>query len=154
MLLFLVVILAPCLVLVALSLRMIEQERQLQEKRAAEQRQRRAAELSEGLLSRLERIKRNLAATPAARVDEAVVFAGTVRDGRLILPWDANPNAQQFRRWMGEASFAGRMRQAEREEIVTGRLDSAVQHYLEAIDTARQPAQQAYARLLLARALQ
>ena len=147
-LLFLAAILVPCLVLVALSLRMIEQERQLEQKRAAEERQRRAAQLRQELLSQLERIKHN-----PASAREAVVLVGTVREGRLLLPWETNPNAQRFRPWTSEASFAGKLRQAEREEFASGQLSSAAQHYREAIEATQQPAAQAYARLALARAL-
>ena len=56
-LLFVVAVVLPCLLLVALSLRMIGQEQELAEKRAAEDRQRLASEIRQELLSRLERIK-------------------------------------------------------------------------------------------------
>ena len=150
--LFLAVILAPCTVLLFLGLRMVEQERQLQDKRAGEQRQRRASELSQALLFRLERIKQGVARGPATAPDEAIVFAGTVRDGRLLLPWDTNPNAQRFRQRIGERDFAEGIRRAEREEIA-GRFDSAAERYRQAIEAARGPEQAAYARLLLARTL-
>ena len=151
--LFLGAILAPCLVLVALSVRMIQQDRQLEAKRASEERQRRVAQVGQELLSRLERIKLDLAIVPAKRVDEAVVFVGSVRDGHLLLPWDTNPNAQQFRQWMGDPRFADKMRQAEREEIITGRPDTAVRLYRAALGSTSQPAVQAFTRLSLARAL-
>jgi signal transduction histidine kinase len=152
-LLFLTVILAPCAVLLFLGVRMVEQERQLEEKRASEQRQRRAEEYSRGLFSRLERIKQDLAMGPAANLDEAVVFVGAVREGRLLLPWDTNPDAQTFHKWITEQVFAGGIWRAEREEIA-GRFDSAAEHYRRLIDAARRPAQAGYARLLLARTLQ
>lgn len=151
--LFLGAIVAPCLVLVALSVRMIGQERQLQAKRAGEERQRRVAQVREELLSRLERIKLDLATVPAKRVPEPVVFAGSVRDGHLLLPWDANPNALQFLQWIGDPRFANKMRQAEHEEIITGKLDDAVRFYREALGSTSQPAVRAYARLSLARVL-
>ena len=133
---FLAVILAPCAVLLFLGLCMVEQEQQLQEKRASEQRQRRAVECSQGLLSRLERIKQDLAMGPAANLDEAIVFVGTVRNGRLLLPWDTNPDAQRFRPWIGEQALAGGIWRAEREGIA-GRFDSAAEGYRQVIDAAR-----------------
>ena len=47
----------PSLVLVALSLRMISQERELAEKRLAEEQRRQVSEIRQELLARLERIK-------------------------------------------------------------------------------------------------
>jgi signal transduction histidine kinase len=151
--LFLGAIVAPCLVLVALSVRMIGQERQLQAKRASEERQRRVAQVGEELLSRLERIKLDLVIAPAKRVPETVVFVSSVRDGHLLLPWDANPNAQQFLQWIGDSRFANKMRQAEHEEMIAGKLDDAIRFYREALGSTPQPAAQAYARLSLARTL-
>jgi signal transduction histidine kinase len=150
--LFLAVILAPCTVLLFLGLRMVAQEEQLQEKRAGEQRQRRTSELSQALLFRLERIKQDVARGPSTAPDEAVVFAGAVRDGRLLLPWDTNPNARRFHQALGERDFAEKIRRAEREETAGG-FDSAAEGYRQAIDAARSPEQAAYARLLLARTL-
>ncbi len=149
-LLLLAVVLAPCAVFLFLGLRMAAQERQLQEKRAGEQRQRRAAEYGKELLFRLERMKQDLGADPAARLDAAVVFVGRVRDGRLILPWEDDPNAERFRRAISEKAFAGAIWQAERQEIA-GRFDTAAELYRQAMSAARRLAQAQYARLLLAR---
>jgi signal transduction histidine kinase len=151
--LFLGAIVVPCLVLVALSVRMIEQDRELKVKRASEERQRRVAQVGDLLLSRLERIKLDLAIMPAKRVPETVVLVGSVRDGHLLLPWDANPNAQHFLQWIGASRFADKMRQAEHEEIITGKLDDAIRFYREALGSTSQPAAQTYARLSLARTL-
>jgi len=152
-LLFMGAIVAPCLVLVTLSVRMIEQERQLHAKRTEEERHRRVAQLGQELLSRLERIKLALAIAPAKRVHEAVVLVGSARDGHLLLPWDTNPNIQQFRQWTEAPPFSDLMRQAEREEIIVGKLDAAVRLYREALASTSQAAARAYARLSLARAL-
>lgn len=56
-LLFLLAIILPCSVLVTLGLRMMSQERELAEKRLAEDQHRRLSEVRQELLARLERIK-------------------------------------------------------------------------------------------------
>ncbi|MFQ5929815.1 MAG: hypothetical protein ACE5MK_08945 [Acidobacteriota bacterium] len=56
-LLFLIAVVLPSLALVALTLRMIGQERELAEKRRAEERRRLASEIGQQLLVRLEKIK-------------------------------------------------------------------------------------------------
>ncbi len=151
--LFLGAIVAPCLVLVALSVRMIQQERQLQAKRAEEERQRLITQIGQALLTRLERIKSSLLAAPGQNVPEAVVWVGRVRDGRLLLPWDIGLHARQFRQWLEAIPFADSMRRGEHEENITGKLDDATRFYREAISGASQPAARAYARLSLARVL-
>jgi signal transduction histidine kinase len=152
-LLFLGAIVTPCLVLVALGVRTIGQERQLRAQHAEEERQRRVAQVGQELLSRLERIKLDPAVTPSGRLPEAVVLLGGVHDGRLLLPWDANPDAQHFRQSIDSPPFAGPMRQAAREEIITGKLDAAVRIYRQALASTSQPAARSYARLSLARVL-
>src|SRR5262245_50441494 len=95
--LFLIAILVPCVVLVALSLRMIEQERQLEDKRFMEDRQRAVDQVRQGLLSQLEKIKLEEVTRMAARTGDAesvrsasaVAFVATLHDGRLQLPWES-----------------------------------------------------------------
>lgn len=152
-LLFLGAIVAPCLVLVALSVRMIEQERRLHVKRAEEERQRRIDRVGQDLLSRLERIKSNLLIAPGKDVPEAVLWVGRVRDGHLLLPWDFNPSAQRFRQWTEESPFSDLMRRAQHEEIITGKVNDAIRLYREAIAGTPQPSVRAFARLSLARVL-
>lgn len=95
-----------CLVLVALSVRMITQERQLHAKRIEEEWQRQIGQAGQDLFSRLERIKLSLVVAPTDAAPPAVVLAGTVHDGRLLLPWDANPNVRAFRQATAEPPFA------------------------------------------------
>lgn len=126
---------------------MMQQERQLEEQRAVEERQRRLALFGRQLLSQLENLKlaqvTALAAhgsgkPPVKPAQGAVAFVGLVKDGRLESPWEADPRAQQFGKWLDEPGFARRLRQAQ---------------YAQAVDAARHPAQRAYARLLLAQSL-
>src|SRR5437667_9976440 len=93
---FLFLILIPCFVLVTLGLRMMEQERQLEGKRLTEERQRLIEQVSQGLLSQLEKIKLQEVTKVAARRNDAVAFVAPVLDGRLQLPWENNPSAQKF----------------------------------------------------------
>lgn len=161
-LLFLIAILVPCAVLVALGLRTMDQERQLEAKRLTEERQRLVDQVRQELLSRLEKIKleevTKIAArggsADAVRRDNAVAIVGPLLDGRLQLPWENNRGAQKFREWLNEGSFAGRIRVAEAQELVAHQYESAARQYREVIGATGEPAQQSYARLLLARTLQ
>ena len=161
-LLFLVAIILPCLVLVALSLRMISQEQELAEKRLAEEQRHLAIQIRQELLARLEGIKLQEVSALATQADRAqvadyknsaVVLVGWVEKNRFVLPWEVNRDAEKFRRLLHEAQFARKIQQGEHEELAERKLGKAAELYREAIDTARHPAQAAYARLLLARVL-
>ena len=161
-LLFLIAILVPCLVLVAVGLRLIAQERQLEDTRRIEQRQLLVLQLRQELLTRLERIKLQEVTSAVASGgaedvgrprQSAVAFVGALVDGRLRLPWEGRRQAQRFRESLNEPIYAGEIRQAEADELVARQYASAVRHYENAIDAARQPAQRTYAQLLRARAL-
>ncbi len=162
MLLLLTAVLVPYIVLAALSLRLIGQERQLEARRAVEERERRLTLLGQQLLSLLENLKlRQLArlvprgdgSAPGLPMDRAIAFVGLVREGRLRLPWDDDPGVRLFRRLINEARFAGQLRQVEAEERAA-RYEKASALYNRVIEAARHPAQQAYARLLLAQGLE
>lgn len=168
-LLFLAAILVPCLVLVMLSLRMISQERELAEKRLAEEQRRLTGQIRQELLARLERIKLQEAGALAAQAgvgaglkpappparpqNAAVVFLGWVENNRLALPWEVSRTSAEFRQLLGGAEFAKKIQQGEHEELVTRQLGKAAGFYRESAAGARHPAQSAYARLLLARVL-
>jgi signal transduction histidine kinase len=161
-LLFLVAILLPCAVLVVLGLQVIEQERQLEQKRFTEERQRTLQDFRPKLLSQLENIKLQLVTQTAARHAEArafrpqgvVAFAGPLQDGRLLLPWENSSKARQFREGLYAGKFADKIREAESEELAANRFENAARLYRAAIDSATEPAQRTYAHLLLARTLQ
>lgn len=160
--LFLAAILVPCLVLLALGLRLMAQERQLEDKRRTEERQLLVVQVRQELLSLVEKIKLQEVARAVASVSAedlgrerqaALAFVGALVDGRLRLPWEDNPLAQRFRESLNESSFAAEIRQAEAEELVAHQYENGARHYQAAIAAARQPAQQTYGRLLRARAL-
>ena len=162
MLLLLTAVFVPYLILAALSLRMIGQERQLEARRTVEERQRRLALVGQQLLSLLQNFKlrqlaqlppRSQGTTPGPPVDKSIAFVGLVRESRLRLPWDDDPGARLFRGLVNEARFASQLGQAGAEERAA-RLEKAAAMYNRVIETARRPAQQAYARLLLAQGLE
>jgi signal transduction histidine kinase len=141
---------------------MIGQERELAEKRLADERGRVTGQLRQELSSRLERIALQEAAALATQPDRAllsyyenpaVVLVSRVTEGAIVLPWEADSRPQRSRRLMGETSFARRVSQGEHEELVTGNLEQAVLRYRQAIEEAHSPVQNAYAQLLLARGL-
>jgi signal transduction histidine kinase len=160
--LFLTAILIPCAVLLALGVRTMDQERQLEDKRRTDEQQRLVDQLRQGLLSQLEKIKLDEVtktvvqggATDGVPADYAVALIGLLVDGRLEIPWENNPRAQKFQEWLGEGSFATRIREAEAQELVALQYENAARQYREAIANVREPAQQTYAHLLLARTLQ
>ena len=162
MVLFLVAIIVPCSVLVALSLRMISQERELAEKRLADERQRLRSQAGQKLLALLERIKLEEASVLALASDKvrpakyqhpAIRLVARVENNRLVLPWERTRSAEQLRKFLGQAEFARKIQQGEREELVAKQFEKAGQSYRESVDLALHPAQTAHAQLLLARVL-
>ncbi len=150
--LFLIAILTPCLVLIALSLRTLEQESQLQEKRAADERQLRLAQLRQELLNRLEQVRLNLASSATVLPDELIALVGSLRSGQLLLPWDESPEIRAFRDAVFRPDFLRQMQRGEQEES-GGSAEKAAEAYRRAAKVTRQAAAQALARLSLARAL-
>lgn len=160
--LFLVAIIVPALVLVFLSLRMISQERELAEKRLAEEQRSAVREISQELLARLERVKaqevRALQAHaaengPLTYANPEVMLVSWVVENRLVLPWESNSAAAEFQQLLTEAQFARRVGQGEQRELADKVSGRAGDSYREAMQVAHHPAQVAYAELLLARAL-
>lgn len=150
--LFLVAMLVPCMALAVLSFRMIGQERELAEKRRADQKQRLLDEARRQLLSRLENTRRDELNADRPLHPE-VVFLARVQDRKLVLPWDSEQASAGFRKLVIEGAFERAVREGEREEFAGRRVNLAVEAYLGALRAARHPSQSAYARLLLARAL-
>jgi signal transduction histidine kinase len=161
-LLFLVAIILPCVVLVVLGLRMVAQERELNEKRAADERRSMTGQLRQELSARLDRIALEEATAllsdetgHASREyqDSQVALVALARDGHLTLPWEHDPRAARFRRLVDQDEFARLLSQGERAEIGSRDPAAAVDRYADAFAAARDPAQATYARLLRGRAL-
>lgn len=161
-LLFLIAVVLPSFVLVLLTWRMISQQRELDEKRLADERRRIAAEIGQKLLVRLEKIKvREVSATAsgaqslsAREYPSPEVVVTCLADGRrLLLPWEAEQRADTLGHALSEVEFSEKIRLAEQDEFRREEYASAHKLYLECIETAQHPAQEAYARLSLARVL-
>jgi len=150
--LFLVAVLTPCLVLVGLSLRTLEQERQLQEKRSADEHQRRVAQLRQELSNHLDRVRLDLASSASVPPDELVAFAGSLRAGQLVLPWDESAEIRTYRDAASRPAFLRELQKGAQEEA-GGSAEKAIGDYRQAVKAAGHPAAQALARLSLARVL-
>ncbi len=161
-LLFLIAVILPSAVLVFFTTRVIRQERELAEKRARDQRLLLASEFGQSLLRWLERIKqeevdvyRNSTA-PAERAQYAnseVELIGLVGESGLRWPWESDPLAQESLNLLNSSSFARQIREGEKAEFAQNSPKQAAELYRRALASAREPVQQGYARLLLARAL-
>jgi hypothetical protein len=160
--LFLVAVILPSLVLVAFTLRMISQERELALKRWADERSRAASEIGQFLFVRLEKIKLQEASATADRaqlaakinhVNPEVVLIGLVDGDQLALPWEVNPKTEECRKLLDKPDFARKIQNAEKEEFVNKNFVRAAALYRQVMEAAQEQVQRDYARLLLARAL-
>ena len=160
-LLFLVAVVLPCTVLVALGVLIFTQERELRERRLADERRLTTREIRQELSNRLEHIAQSeitrLQADPLSILstqftDPAVVLVARLRDGSLVLPWEQNAYAERARRLLNEDPFARSITEGERAEFAGGDARGAVAAYERELSAAGHPVQQSYTRLLLGRA--
>jgi hypothetical protein len=150
---------APFLLLSVFSIRMILQERELEAKRQLDERQQLLSQIRLEVENRLERIKlRELSvrATFPSRIkyqDPATVLIATIKEERLILPWEEELNS--LKPWGADVSspFAKKMESGEQLELKLRKHEDAAVHYREALKLAVVPSQAATARLCLARTL-
>ena len=161
-LLFLIAVILPSIILIVFTLRMISQERELSQKRIADERRRLSGEIGQHLLIQLEKIKLQEASSAAnqARLPETrnymnpeVVLIGLVDQNRLKLPWDAEQTNGEYLKFLSSPDFSKKIQRAEKEEFAEKNFLHAAELYSQILRSAREPVQQAYARLLLARAL-
>ncbi len=159
-LLFLIAVVLPSSVLIVLTWCMIGQQNELGEKRLADERRRAAAEIGQKLLVRLEEIKlHEVSATasgakPRNTIDytsDQIILTGLAEGERLVLPWEVIQSHDSLSR--DQTPFFEKVHRAEQEEFIRRRFDHAGTLYLECIEEAQKPAEQAYARLLRARVL-
>ena len=156
--LLLLALLVPCVVLTVLGVRMIRQEHELSAKRLADERQALTAQARQELLSRLKRIELQvqnaLGSQPASQYTHlSVALVARIAGGRIVLPWEEASIKQESRTAIGAPDFARKIQEGEHQEFRGSQPDSAAARYQEALRLAKHPAQTAYARLLLARAL-
>ena len=162
LLLFLSAIIVPSLVLVALSLRMISQERELAEKHALDEQKRRVNDIQQELLTRLEKIKLVELRAFVARASKTqlpnyetaeTAFLARLEKNHPILPWEDDRGPQESQQLFNEPAFAQRIQQGDHEEFAGKDLTRASALYREAERVAHEPAQVGYAQILLARSL-
>ena len=160
--LFIAAILVPCSVLVALSVRMIRQERELAERRLEEERHNLTARIRQELLARLERIKLQETTILATEARDraagsyrhpATLLLARVEANRLVLPWDHLTAAQRLATLPARGEFTRYLREAERAELADRRFAAAAEFYQQALQLAESPAQHALTHLYLARVL-
>jgi signal transduction histidine kinase len=137
--LFVFSMIVPSLVLIGVGVGMIVQQDELADKHLGDQRRLRANDFEHALVARLERVRLNPTAPPAA-------ISGTLVDGRLLWSWDrATSRADPDER------FAAALAAAEYEELALGQLAAAESMLRVALTRARTDSDTAYAQLLLAR---
>jgi signal transduction histidine kinase len=161
-LLFLTAVLLPVIVLVALTLRMVRQERELTLKRFADEHRRVASDIGQTLASRLDRVVRQEASAlmgqpqKLARHDylnPEVVLIAKIDDARLVLPWEISPKAAESPLLKNDLEYSRILRQAESAEFALKNYSLAAERYLRAAAIAGTPVREGYARLQRARAL-
>lgn len=161
-LLFLIAVVLPSSVLIVLTWCMIGQQKELREKRLADERRRLAREISQELLARLEEIKlREVSASDGGveslntldYTSNEVVLTALANGEQILLPWQVSRSTGGPAQPLSEPAFARKIRRAEEEEFTQRRLAQAGEMYLDCVERAESPAQQAYARLLRARVL-
>jgi predicted Holliday junction resolvase-like endonuclease len=160
--LFLAAVIVPCLALIVFSVQGVRQEKELAEKRRAEDERRRANEIGQHLLVRLEKVKLEEAKEAAFRPERLsssvyrnseVILIGRVSEGRLILPWEFSPGFLESQKALNDSRFRQKIEEAENTEFRMKDAAKAAAQFRQVMAEAGQGAQKAYARLLLARAL-
>ena len=159
-LLFLIAVLLPSVVLVFLTIRMIGQERELSQKRMADDKIRMARDIGQHLLVKLENIKlqersavsdEDLLPAKISYVNPEVVLVGLVEGRQLLLPWERSQELESTTKLLNDPEFIRKIRSAEREEFAQKNFARATSLYNQAMNEADQSVQKEYARLLLAR---
>jgi hypothetical protein len=154
---FLAAVCVPCIALIALGLRIISQDRELAEKRRADERRREVLEIRDSLLDRLNPIKRDEIQRDLEPGEHylhpEVVFVARIEDGGLVLPWETDLAARRCRDLIARPYFETRIRQCEQSGFGAGQVGQTARCYEQALGAARHPVQTAYARWLWAQAL-
>ena len=173
-LLFLLAVILPSLVLAAFTLRMINQEKELAQKRMTEERSRFGRDFGERLLLRLEKTKlqevialgrgtepggegepspKKVPPSQAGYVNPEVALVGYVRDNRLDLPWEFEASIAASGRLLNQGSFRQMMADGESAEFPRNNPGQAAKLYESAMNKSGSPVQKEYAHLAMARAL-
>ena len=153
-LLFLAALGAPCVLLIGLTLRLLAQERELAEKRHADDRRRVATDIRQDLIGRITRFRTDLLeGHAAAGVDgnsaPPPAFVARVEGDALVFPWDADAATANE-----PPAFLSAIRSGERDEFIQRSYGGAAISYAAAVRAGSTPAQRAIAQLHLARVLE
>jgi len=134
-LLFLIAVLLPSIVLVFLTIRMIGQERELAQKRVADDKIRMARDIGQHLLVKLENIKlqersaafeEDLLPAKISYVNPEVLLIGIVEARQLLLPWERSQEWERTAKLLNDPEFIRKIRSAEREEFAQKNYTRAV----------------------------
>jgi two-component system phosphate regulon sensor histidine kinase PhoR len=160
-LLLLVILLVPCVGLIALGVRMIAEGDDIALARQAEADRRHREQVGDELLARLERTKleqvsRQAAMGPdggiAPAVHPDIAIVGRVSDGQLQFPWDVDPARSRFTAMLAGGRVADLLRQGEREEARL-QFEQALSTLERAVAAAPDRISRDYANLLWSRVL-
>jgi signal transduction histidine kinase len=161
-LLFSIAVMLPSLILIFLTIRMINQEKELSQKRMVEERRRIANEIGQHLLVRLENIKlqETAASANSDSLPAEIIYSNPevellcpVENRQLIFPWEKNSELEKNRGVLIQSKFMQKIRQGERAEFVEKNLNRAANLYSQSLNSVKEPVQKGYAQLLLARSL-
>ena len=161
--LYLISVVLPSSLLIAFTLRLIDQDRELAQKRLGEERQRRALEIGRDLSTALEEARRqavDLSANSGGRligrpIEPPLILIGEFRDTELIFPWQSEPGDAERAAGLREPGFLTRLSRIERIEFFERNPARAARLYRDVLTTkpAFNEAQAAMIRLSLARTL-
>jgi two-component system, OmpR family, phosphate regulon sensor histidine kinase PhoR len=144
---FLAIVLIPAIVLIAATIRLVGQERELAQQRRERNAELLARQLGQELGLRLDRL-RELARGEEPAPHAGVVLVARSAGDRLILPWDERPPAARAH----DDAAAAMLAAGARAEFVDGSYTDAAGFYHEAARLAAHPAARADALLMAARA--
>jgi signal transduction histidine kinase len=157
--LFVAAVLVPCAVLIALCVRVVGQERELRVKRQADEQRQIVVRARDALLTALkpillDEVRVDLRLGQAYRHPETA-FVGWVEEDRLVLPWEPERDqaARKCRELISQPGFEPAIRACEQLGNQPHELALTTGCYERAVAAARNPQQAAYARWLLAQAL-
>lgn len=161
-LLFLIAVAFPCFILIFSTFRLISQEKELSQKRLAEERQRTARDIGRRLFIHLETLKlqviQALPEIPSSSTDlysgnPEVVLLGLYKENSLIFPWELDQREAEGKKLLNDNDFIKLISKAEREEFVDKNYVQAAESYRQVTLKAARSLQKEYARLMLARTL-
>jgi len=132
-LLYLISVVLPSSLLIAFTLRLISQDRELAQKRRAEQRQSRALEVGRDLSAVLDEARsqaislsmNSVGRSASRKMKPPLILTGAIRDTGMSWPWESvGADAEQAAR-LREPGFQARSLRAERAEFSEANFEKA-----------------------------